>query len=114
MAHFCNRLCLAKAQSSAHHPLLCPGQNKGALDLLQHIHRHGARHLDATAKILAKIRSEKDGATAKRVWEGMARINIEKKESEMKEWYVVLRFALTKGNFWASKGAKNGGQPTTC
>ena len=98
MAHFCNRLCLSKAQSSAHHPLLCPGQNKGALELLKYIHRNAARHLDATAKIVAKWRAG-DANVYQRVWEGMARVSLEKKEMERKEWYVTGATGLTFREF---------------
>jgi len=91
MAHFCNRLCLSRATASAsHHPLLCPGQNPGALDLLTFIHKQGSRHLDCVAKILAKWRSERElgggDEIERRVWGGMARVNLEKKEMERKEW----------------------------
>lgn len=94
-AHFCNRLCLAKAQSSAHHPLLCPGQNPGALELLVYIHKTGSRHLEAVAKMIAKWRGEREwGSDAslveQRVW-SFARVNVEQKQKERREWSVVRR-----------------------
>lgn len=100
-AHFCNRLCLAKARSSgAHHDLMCPGQNDRVLDLLKFIHARGGRHLDAVAKIIANWRSARDWTDTSeggegegkakdienRIWGGMARISIEKKEMERREW----------------------------
>jgi hypothetical protein len=95
-AHFCNRLCLSRAQTSAsHHDLLCPGQNPAAKDLLKVVHQQGARHLDAVAKIIALWRGEREmGQKGKakeleqRVWHGMARINQERKEAERREWCV--------------------------
>lgn len=95
-AHFCNRLCLSRAQASAsHHDLLCPGQNPAAKDLLKFVHAQGARHLDAVAKIIALWRGERElGQKGKakeleqRVWHGMARINQERKEAERREWCV--------------------------
>lgn len=94
MAHFCNRLCRSKAGvTAAHHDLLCPGQNKAALELLLYIHKTAGRHLEAAAKIIAKWRGEREwGAddkaeeVEKRVWEGTARVSLEKKEMERKEW----------------------------
>ena len=93
MAHFCNRLCLARAASSAHHPLLCPGQNPEALHLLTFIHKQGLRHLDCVTKIIAKWRGEmewgeqgKAEEIERRVWNGMARVNLETKEMERREW----------------------------
>ncbi|GFZ44719.1 Vesicular-fusion protein SEC18 [Saitozyma sp. JCM 24511] len=96
-AHFCNRLCLSRAQASAsHHDLLCPGQNPAAKDLLKFVHAQGARHLDAVAKIIALWRGERElGQKGKakeleqRVWHGMARINQERKEAERREWSFV-------------------------
>ena len=97
MAYFCNRLCQSKANSSAsHHDLLCPGQNEAALDILKHIHQQGSRHLDAVAKIIALWRGARDGGDSilasdidRRIWGGMARISIEKKEMERREWCVT-------------------------
>lgn len=93
MAHFCNRLCLSKATASAaHHPLLCPGQNRAALDLIYYIHSTSGRHLEAVARIIAKWRGEREWGDAEvveqRVWKGMARVSIERKEMERKEWQV--------------------------
>jgi hypothetical protein len=102
-AHFCNRVCLSRAQASAsHHDLLCPGQNPAAKGLLKLVQQQGARHLDAVAKIIALWRGERElGRKGKakeleqRVWHGMARINQETKEAERREWCVF-------GGRWAS------------
>jgi hypothetical protein len=98
MAYFCTRLCRSKAkESAAHHDLLCPGQNKGALELLLYIHKTSGRHLEAAAKIVARWRGDREWAgdeggelVRKRAWEGMARVNMETKEMERKEWYVCV------------------------
>ena len=122
MAHFCNRLCLSKATTSAaHHPLLCPGQNKAALDLLYYIHSTAGRHLEAVAKIIARWRGEREWGDAEqadrieqRVWNGMARVNMETKEMERKEWCVCAASGLVDvlGSSPASRGEKNGRKPT--
>ena len=93
-AHFCNRLCLSRAATSAsHHPFLCPGENPGSLDLLTFIHKQGSRHVDCVAKIIAQWRGEREWGGAgkaeeieRRVWSGMARVNAEDKEMERREW----------------------------
>ena len=89
---FCNRLCYSKANQSASHPdLLCPGLNPGAEPLWEMIRRSNGRYLETVAKILAKWRleREKDKGKAKevegRVW-SMARVSLEDKEKERKEW----------------------------
>lgn len=125
MAHFCNRLCLSKATTSAaHHPLLCPGQNKAALDLLYYIHSSAGRHLEAVAKIIARWRGEREWGEAghaaeieQRVWSGMARVNMETKEMERKEWCVCAtrRYAKLADIPGSSRGnlvGKNGRKPT--
>ena len=94
MAHFCNRLCLSRAaESGAHTELLCPGNNPSALPLAMYIHKNGSRHLDAASKVLARWRAEREWGDAnkaeiieKRVWEGMARVSMQGKEMERKEW----------------------------
>ncbi|WWD22794.1 hypothetical protein CI109_107288 [Kwoniella shandongensis] len=97
-AHFCNRLCYAKARSStaAHSDLLCPGQNPDAVNLLSFIHQKRARSVDAIARIIARWRGEREwGEKSKadeieqRVWKGMARVSQQKKEMERKEWEFV-------------------------
>ncbi|OCF34784.1 protein lysine methyltransferase SET5 [Kwoniella heveanensis CBS 569] len=93
-AHFCNRLCYAKARG--HHDLLCPGQNKEAASLLSFIRQKGTRSLDAVARIIALWRGErewgdKDRAKAieDRVWKGIARVSQKDKETERREWEFI-------------------------
>lgn len=101
LAHFCNRLCLSKARSSAsHHELLCPSQNPGCKELLEYINQQGNRPVEAVARIVAKWRGEREWSgegeakkVEERVWKGMARVNQEKKESERKEWCVRMPYS---------------------
>ncbi|WVF66642.1 hypothetical protein IAT40_001383 [Kwoniella sp. CBS 6097] len=117
-AHFCNRLCYAKARGSAsssapssssspasshshiggggHHDLLCPGQNKDAASLLSFIKQKGTRSLDAVARIIALWRGEREWgdmerakAIEDRIWKGMARVSQKDKEAERREWEFI-------------------------
>lgn len=93
-AHFCNRLCLSRAaDSGAHHPLLCPGMNLGAKDLMSLIASGQWRALDVVAKIWAKWRGARQTGMEgggkdieRRVWGGMARVNMQKRQMEKREW----------------------------
>ncbi|WVQ94251.1 hypothetical protein IAU59_001330 [Kwoniella sp. CBS 9459] len=107
-AHFCNRLCYAKARGSAssssstqiggggHHDLLCPDQNKDAASLLSFIKQKGTRSLDAVARIIALWRGEREWgeeqkakAIEDRIWKGMARVSQKDKEAERREWEFI-------------------------
>ena len=93
-ATYCNRLCQSKANPTASHPdLLCPLQNPAVKALFDFISRSGGRYLDTVVRILARWRMERElgdkgkaKEIEKRVWSGMARVNMEEKEKEKKEW----------------------------
>ena len=91
-AIFCNRLCYSRADTSGAHPdLLCIGLNPAAEPLWEMIRHTSGRHVETAAKIIARWRleREKDKGKAKeieqRVW-SMARVSVEAKEREKKEW----------------------------
>ncbi|ORX41271.1 hypothetical protein BD324DRAFT_648148 [Kockovaella imperatae] len=103
-AVFCNRLCASKASSSSHPDLLCPGLNPAAQPLWKLIRDTNGRYLETAAKIVAKWRWERelgDKGKAKeieqRVWNGMARVSMEEREKEKKEWKL---FAELKRGEW--------------
>ncbi|WVR03175.1 hypothetical protein IAU60_000166 [Kwoniella sp. DSM 27419] len=105
-AHFCNRLCQAKARQSGHNDLLCPGQNKEVASLMRFVREKKARSVDAVARILARWRSEREwGEEGKadeidrRVWGGMARISQKDKEAERREWEFIGSPRLEEWHF---------------
>jgi len=93
-AHFCNRLCASRARTTAsHHDLLCEGVNPAARALNKLVEAREWRSLDVVARILARWRGERawgapgaDKEIEKRVWDGMARVNMETRESEKADW----------------------------
>lgn len=93
-AHFCNRLCLSRAKTSAsHHELLCEGVNPSAAKLNALVAANEWRSLDIVARIIAKWRGERAWGTAsaaaeieQRVWNSIARVNMETRESEKSDW----------------------------
>lgn len=99
-AHFCNRLCLSRARPSAsHHDLLCPGVNPLAGQLQSLIAGREWRSVDVVARIIAKWRYERAWGTqdaadeiTRRVWEGIARVNMATRESEKADWATRADF----------------------
>ncbi|TXT05059.1 hypothetical protein VHUM_03879 [Vanrija humicola] len=93
-AHFCNRLCLSRARPHAsHHELLCEGANPAAREINSLVTAREWRSLDVVARIVARWRGERAWgelgaaeAVEKRVWGGIARVNMEVREAEKADW----------------------------